>query len=103
MTAKHHKTTKLSDTQLILLSTASQRPDHRVIASDAITESAFVRAVKGLARAGLVSRLEPDADGFSNDELQSADPLYAITSAGLEAIGVGEQEPQVEAGLRDGE
>ncbi len=97
MTTHRPKTIKLNDTQLVLLSTASQHPDHCVVAADTITKSAFMRAINALARAGLVSQLEPDAAEFHNGGSPSAGPLYAITLAGLEAIGVAEQAPQVEA------
>ena len=53
MTTRQNQTTKLSDTQLVLLSAASQRQDRHVVPSDTITERAFARALNGLVKQGL--------------------------------------------------
>ena len=80
-------TIKLNDTQLVLLSAASQRHNGFVLQSDAITERAFARALNGLIKNGLVAEHAPDHES-DFDRGETHKPNFVITPTGLTAIGV---------------
>ena len=99
MTIRPSKTTKLSDTQLVLLSAASQRQDRCLIRSDTMTERAFARAVNALVKQGLVATIEPDQHLEPRAKTQ---PAVAITPAGLTAIGCPEPIEDTQASTKTG-
>ena len=106
-------TTKLTDTQLVILSHAAQRPHHRVLPTPSTLQAkggALRQALKALLKRGLVA----EQAGSNSDEEWRRDendtPLtLVITPAGLAAIGletsdhVPEPAPEdtVEAGQAD--
>jgi hypothetical protein len=80
---------KLSDTQLVLLSNAAQRPDHAVEAPTTPPDAALKRAVGQLIRRGFLQETaaQPGMPVWRHDE--AAGPMaLVITEAGLEAIGI---------------
>jgi hypothetical protein len=103
MTTRQNQTTKLGDTQLVLLSAASQRQDRRVTPSDTITERAFTRALNGLVKQGLVSAVEPDPEQRARGDGDAQPPAFVVTPAGLTAIGLPdvEQNPVGEQDARE--
>jgi hypothetical protein len=82
-------TTKLSDTQLVILSAASQRPDRAVVMPERLTGGAADKVVSALARKGLV---EPVTAGPGMPVWrESGDGRHLalrITAAGLKALGI---------------
>lgn len=90
MTTLPTQTTKLSDTQLVLLSAASQRQDRTVVSSETLSERAFVRATNTLTKMGLIAVREPSADGVDHPDDEPSASVFVITPAGLAAIGLPE-------------
>ena len=86
-------TTKLSDTQLTILSAASQRDDRAVILPERLTGGAADKVVKALTGRGLVEAVT--ATPSTPVWRESGDGRHlalVITNAGLEALG-SEPEP----------
>ena len=89
---------KLTDTQLIILSTASQREDGAVLRladSVTITGGARTKCLQGLLGRGLVEETDGRPDWRDRDV---DDPkILRISTAGLAAIGVtdGEEAEQL--------
>src|SRR5262245_35290994 len=74
---------RLTDTQLVILSTASQRDDRGVDLPTNVTGEALCEAVDKLIRAGLLEEVP------ANGSLLAAGPMaLRITRQGLEAMGV---------------
>ena len=74
---------RLTDTQLVILSTASQRDDRGVDLPTNVTGEALCKAVDKLIRAGLLEEVP------ANGSLLAAGPMaLRITRQGLEAMGV---------------
>ncbi len=90
MTDLSTRTSKLNDTQLALLSAASQRQDRQVLRPETITERAFARAMNALRRLGLITAIEAGVDQSGLVDAATDEPIFAITSAGLKAIGLPE-------------
>jgi hypothetical protein len=95
------KHTKLTDTQLIILSEASQRPDRRIVIPLRLKGNAGNMAFNALLRRRLV---EPADDGL--DALEQPDGKsegiadhrrFRVSNAGLQAIGLAPEGP-AEAG-----
>ncbi len=87
MARKTTPTTKLTDTQLVILSAAAQRQDLTLVQPDAMPPRAFSRAVNGLVKAGLVEPMQPTGNGRSTPDAAEGEPVFGITPAGLAAIG----------------
>ena len=85
---------KLTDTQLVVLSAASQREDRRVIMPDKLRGGA---ASKLLATLSTKEMIELFADGEQVDRPPAVGLAgltnYRISAAGLSCIGVGEVAP----------
>ena len=96
MTIRQSKTNKFSDTQLVLLSAASQRQDRCLIRSESMTERAFARAVNALVKQGLVAAIDSP---FRRAE---DTPSVAITLAGMSAIGCPEPIEETRATTKTG-
>jgi hypothetical protein len=80
------KAPKLSDTQLIILSEASQRSDGAIILPARLKGNSGTMAINALLRRGLI---ETSGDERAEDpERDICDRHYGITEAGLRAIGV---------------
>ena len=82
---------KLTDTQLVVLSAASQREDRRVIMLDKLRGGAANKLLATLSTKGMIELLadgekvsHPPVEGLTN---------YRISAAGLSCIGVGEGAP----------
>ena len=89
-------TIKLSDTQLVILSAASQRADRAVVMPERLTGGAADKVVSALARKGLVEPVtaNPGMPAWR----ESGDGRHValrITDAGLKALGI---EPDAPAG-----
>jgi hypothetical protein len=85
------KAPKLSDTQLIILSEASQRPDGAIILPARLKGNSGTMAINALLRRGLI---ETRGDERAEDPEQDiGDRHYGITEAGLRAIGVVSGQP----------
>lgn len=79
--------TKLTDTQLVVLSAAANREDRSILPLPAnLKGGAAAKVVDGLIRRGLAERIESDRAAVPD--------LVRVTRGGLEAIGV---EPEGEA------
>ena len=79
------KSPKLSDTQLIILSEASQRSDGAIILPARLKGNSGTMAINALLRRGLI---ETSGDERAEDpERDIGDRHYGITEAGLRAIG----------------
>ncbi len=93
MTSKHSQTKTLTDTQLVLLSAASQREDRGVVRPETMDARLFTRAAKALLKAGLIAESATvqklPAGAGPSGEVQ----MLVITAAGLKAIGAEEPEP----------
>ena len=89
---------KLSDTQRIILSQASQRDDRLAIPPERLPTAARQTVAKSLIKQGLAS--DEQASGYAARDAWQIDGrtrLLRITEAGLRAIGVtpeGEEEPE---------
>ncbi len=93
MTSKHSKTKTLTDTQLILLSAASQREDRVVVRPETMNAGLFTRATKALFKAGLVAESATVRNGPGGAGPDGEAQMLVITAAGLKAIGVEELQP----------
>ena len=90
-------TVRLTDIQLILLSRASQHPDHQVILPDHLNERTGAKALQGLEQRGLAVC---DASSSDSEDGSPARPsTYRITPAGLTAIGVTDTTPTAPVSL----
>ncbi len=87
-------TPKLNDTQLIILSSASQREDGLVIMPESLKASAGKAAVAKLLGLGFLKevRVKRDQPTWRNDEEDKPVGLK-ITKAGSAAIGVSDEGP----------
>jgi hypothetical protein len=91
-------TTKLSDTQLILLSQAAQRPERAVAIPERLRGGALARVVGPLLAKGLVEIVPHRADLPVYKAEQDGSRLgLVITDAGLEALGIEPNAPAADA------
>lgn len=88
MATRQKQSTKLSDTQLVLLSAASQRQDRSLLPTETITDRAFARAVNGLVKFGFVAHVEPDLNQPDEHTSGANVSAFVITTAGYAAIGL---------------
>jgi hypothetical protein len=80
---------KLTDTQLVILSTASQRNDSGVDLPTNVTGEAVRKAVDKLIRTGLLEEVRANGSLLAWRRDAEAGPMaLRITTQGLEAIGV---------------
>src|SRR5438132_11826782 len=80
---------KLTDTQLVILSTASRRNDRGVDLPTNITGEAVRKAVDKLIRAGLLEEVRANGSLLAWRRDAEAGPMaLRITKQGLETIGV---------------
>jgi hypothetical protein len=80
---------KLTDSQLVLLSSASQREDGAIIVSSSVKAGAADKAIGKLQREGLVEEISATGSLPVWRRDDAAGPLaLRITEKGLEAIGV---------------
>ena len=80
---------RLTDTQLVILSTASQRNDRGVDLPTNVTGEAVRKAVDKLIRAGLLEEVRANGSLLAWRRDAEAGPMaLRITKQGLEAIGV---------------
>jgi Protein of unknown function (DUF3489) len=80
---------RLTDTQLVILSTASQRNDSGVDLPTNVTGEALRKAVVKLIRAGLLEEVRANGSLLAWRRDAEAGPMaLRITKQGLEAIGV---------------
>src|SRR5215472_10429131 len=81
--------TRLTDTQLVILSTASRRNDSGVDLPTNVTAEAVRKAVDKLIRAGLLEEVHANGSLLAWRRDAEAGPMaLRITKQGLEAIGV---------------
>lgn len=78
----------LSDTQLVLLSSAALHQDRLVIPPVGIDSAAFARALKGLLERGLVESAPTPPGASGRTDAAERAIARKITPAGLEAIGI---------------
>src|SRR6202521_2025125 len=81
---------KLTDTQLVALSTAAQRDDGAVVLPDRLKGGAATKAMKPLLSKGLVKeiRAKPGMPVWRRDEDEARSFALTITRAGRKAINV---------------
>jgi hypothetical protein len=91
MTSKQSQTKTLTDTQLVLLSAASQREDRGVVRPETMDARLFTRATKALLKAGLIAE-SASGRGPGGAGPDGEAQVLVITAAGLKAIGVEEPE-----------
>jgi hypothetical protein len=86
---------KLTDTQLVLLSRASQRDDGCLVMPENLKGGAAKKVVDKLLAAGLAEEVQAGSSlpVWRRDE-QEGPIALRITDAGLKAIGAGKVEPQ---------
>ena len=98
--------TKLSDTQITILSAAAQRPDGNLLPlPGSLRGGAATKVVRALLKHGLVreevTETSAKADAALNTLWRNLDDgrgvLLRITAAGLEAIGIETDAPQSDA------
>jgi hypothetical protein len=92
--------TKLDDTQLVLLSAASQRDDHCLVPPTGPKRSQTQRAVAKLLEAGLVKEIRAKAGApiWRRDEGTGRTYTFRLTAAGIKAIAIDDTSPcQTEA------
>ena len=93
---------KFNDTQLVLLSAASQRDDHCLVPSTGPKRSQTQRAVAKLLEAGFVKEIRAKAGAPIWRRDQETGQIYALklTAAGLKSIAVDETPPSQGEGER---
>ena len=86
---------KFNDTQLVLLSAASQRDDHCLVPPTGPKRSQAQRAVAKLLEAGLVKEIRAKAGApiWRRDEETGHTYALKLTAAGVKAIAVDETPP----------
>lgn len=90
MTSTQSQTKTLTDTQLVLLSAASQREDRCVMRPETMDARLFTRATKALLKAGLIAESATDRKGPGGAGHDSEAKMLVITTEGFNAIGVEE-------------
>ncbi len=93
MTSKHSQTKTLTDTQLVLLSAASQREDRGVVRPETMDARLFTRATKALLKAGLIAESATVRKGPGGAGSDGEAQILVMTADGSKAIGVEEPEP----------
>lgn len=93
MTSKNSKTKTLTDTQLILLSAASQREDRGLVRPETMDPRLFTRATKALLKAGVIAESVTVRKGPGGAGTDGEAQMLVITAEGFNAIGVEEPEP----------
>ena len=93
MTSKQSQTKTLTDTQLVLLSAASQREDRGVVRPETMDARLFTRAMKALLKAGLIAESATVRKGPGGAGPDGEAQMLVITAEGFNAIGVEEPEP----------
>ena len=85
---------KLNDTQLVLLSAASQRDDLCLVPAEGPKRAQAQRAVTKLLEAGLVREIKAKAGApvWQRDETTGRTYALKLTAAGAKAIAVDEAE-----------
>ena len=93
---------KFNDTQLVLLSAASQRDDHCLVPPTGPKRSQTQRAVAKLLEAGLVKEIRAKAGApiWRRDEETGHTYALKLTAAGVKAIAVDETPPSQGEGER---
>jgi hypothetical protein len=91
---------RLSDTQLVLLSTAAQRDDHCLTATPKLKGGAMLKVAKKLIASGLVTEIKANAGApvWRRDEESAQSYALQLTAVGLRAIVVDEGAAQEGAG-----
>lgn len=89
MISKTNTTVKLNETQLVLLSAASQRRSQQVVRHETVSEQAYDRAVKWLLKNGLIEAFQ-GRPGRGRRTVEGDAPYFVINDAGLAAIGATE-------------
>ena len=86
--------TKLNDTQLVMLSAAAQRNDRCLVVPPNLTDSAARRMADKLIAAGLVKEIKAKAgaSAWRRDEESGDSYALKLTAAGAKAISVNESE-----------
>lgn len=81
--------TKLTDTQLVILSTAAERPDGAVQPlAKSLNKGAATAAYKSLLKRGLIVERPAGKDDTAWREVEGQPMALVISEVGLEAIGV---------------
>ena len=93
MTSKQSQTKTLTDTQLVLLSAASQREDRGVVRPETMDARLFTRATKALLKAGLIAESATVRKGPGGAGPDGEAQMLVITADGFKAIGVEEPQP----------
>ncbi len=93
MTSKQSQTKTLTDTQLVLLSAASQREGRGVVRPETIDARLFTRATKVLLKAGLIAERATVRKGPGGTGPDGEAQMLVIAAEGFNAIGVAEPEP----------
>lgn len=90
--------TKLNDTQFVLLSAASQRDDHCLAPPTGPKQSLVQKAAAKLLEAGLVKEMRAKAGApiWRRDEETGRTYSLKLTAAGVKAIRIGETPPSQE-------
>jgi hypothetical protein len=80
--------TTLSDAQLVVLSSAANHSDRRIVLPERLRGGAADKVIRALAGKALVEPIDPDmpADGPLSDI--NGTTRYRITTAGFEALGI---------------
>jgi Protein of unknown function (DUF3489) len=80
---------RLTDTQLVILSTASRRNDRGVDLPANVTDEAVRKAIHNLIRAGLLEEVRANGSLLAwRSDVEAGPMALRITKQGLEAIGV---------------
>jgi hypothetical protein len=84
---------KLTDTQLVILSAAAQRDDHVVVLPKGLKGGAATKVVKTLIAKGLIKEVKakPDMPAWRRDNEEGQSYALVATRAGLKAINVDEE------------
>jgi hypothetical protein len=84
--------TKLTDTQLVMLSAAAQREDRCLLAPETLKGGAAQKIAKKLISAGLAKETEANCNDpiWRRDEESGASYALKLTAAGAKAIGIDE-------------
>jgi len=84
---------KLTDTQLVILSAAAQRDDHVVVLPKTLKGGAATKVVKTLIAKDLIKEVKakPDVPAWRRDEEHGQSYALVATRAGLKAINVDDE------------
>lgn len=101
MTSPSSSNHRLTDTQLVMLSQASQRADGKVVPPAHLRGGVIQRVMASLAGKGLIQPRPSDGRTDVNPDCDYAEACPVISSAGLAALGITDDAVPSASGVND--